>query len=269
MTSRLLAASFGMLLILGLAGGVPAQEKAGTGQEKADTGQEKPAAGKAGGDTGTPSAGESKYDRTPGKTEKATFAAGCFWSIEAVFERVPGVKSAVSGFSGGAVPFPSYQLVSTGETGHAESVQVEYDPKVVSYPQLLSIFWKVHDPTTPNQQGDDFGPQYRSMIFFHTEAQRKAALESYQELVKRRTFRSPIVTELAPFRAFYPAEAYHQDYYVHHLGDFYSSVYIEPKLRKLHLTGRSTKPAKKVTKPASKTAKAAGKATKGATDNGP
>jgi peptide-methionine (S)-S-oxide reductase len=247
MTSRLVAASFGVLLTLGFVGAVPAQEKD----------KEKPAAGKAGGDTETPSPSGSTYDRTSGKTEKATFAAGCFWSVEAVFERVPGVKSAVSGFSGGAVQFPSYAMVSTGETGHAESVQVEYDPKVISYEKLLAVFWKVHDPTTPNQQGDDFGPQYRSVIFFHTEAQRKAALESYQELVKRRAFRAPIVTDLQPFRAFYPAEPYHQDYYVHHRGNYYCTAYIEPKLRKLHLTGRAPKAAKKVTKPASKTAKGA------------
>lgn len=173
------------------------------------------------------------------KLEKATFAGGCFWSMEAVFERVPGVKDVVSGFSGGGVANPSYERVGTGSTGHAESVEVTFDPSVVTYETLLKAFWKAHDPTTPNQQGDDFGPQYRSMIFYRDEAQRQAALRSHQELKARRAFRAPVVTELAPFRAFYPAEPYHQDYYVNHRGNTYCDVYIVPKLRKLHLLGTS------------------------------
>jgi peptide-methionine (S)-S-oxide reductase len=227
MTLRLLAVSLGLAAALGLASIAPAQEK---DKEK---------------DTAKPeSKGESASDAPKSKTdaikkpkiEKATFAAGCFWSVEAVFERVPGVKSVTSGFSGGSVPNPSYQLVCTGETGHAEAVQIEYDPSLVSYEKLLTVFWKVHDPTTLNSQGDDFGTQYRSVIFFHTEAQRKAALKSYQDLTARRAFREPIVTDLAAAAPFFPAEPYHQDYYNNHRDSNYSFMYIDPKLKKMKAT---------------------------------
>ncbi len=176
-------------------------------------------------------------DKTPakGQTELATFGGGCFWCSEAVFERIPGVKSVVSGFAGGTVPNPSYQDVCTGLTGHAEVVQIEFDPSVVSYDKLLSVFWKAHDPTTLNQQGDDFGTQYRSIILYNSEAQRLAAKKSYEDLKARHVYRNPIVTELVPLKAFYPAEAYHQNYYRNHRGDTYSDIYIVPKLRKLKL----------------------------------
>ncbi len=124
-----------------------------------------------------------------------------------------GVKNAVSGYSGGVVPYPSYEMVHTGETGHAEVVQVEYDPSVISYENLLSVFWRCHDPTSINRQGEDEGPQYRSVIFYHSEAQRKAALKSYEQLTRARVFRRPIVTQLFPMRAFFQAEDYHQNYY--------------------------------------------------------
>jgi peptide-methionine (S)-S-oxide reductase len=140
----------------------------------------------------------SASDSEKPKTEFATFGAGCFWHVEAEFEWLPGVKSAVSGYSGGR---------------HAEVVQVEYDPAVISYEKLLRVFWSGHDPTQLNRQGPDYGPQYRSVIFYHSAEQKRAALASYQELTKARVFRAPIVTQLMPMQAFFPAEEYHQNYY--------------------------------------------------------
>jgi len=145
--------------------------------------------------------------------ERATFGAGCFWHVEDTFERLPGVLAAVSGYAGGNVPNPSYEMVHEGFTGHAEVVMVEYDADVISYEDLLKVFWTHHDPTTPNRQGPDVGPQYRSIILYHNEAQRKTALKSYQDLVARRAFRYPIITQLVPLTKFYRAEDYHQDYY--------------------------------------------------------
>ena len=169
------------------------------------------------------------------RIEQATFGGGCFWCSEAVFERIPGVKSVTSGFAGGTVPNPTYQMVCTGQTGHAEVVNIEFDPDKVPFEKLLTVFWKSHDPTTLNMQGDDFGTQYRSIILYHSEAQKKAAEKSAQELTAKRAFRSPIVTQLVPFTAFYPAEPYHQDYYKNHRYNDYSNTYITPKLRKLKL----------------------------------
>jgi len=159
----------------------------------------------------TPTA--SSASATTPKTELATFGAGCFWHVEETFEHVKGVKNAVSGYSGGNVPYPSYEMVHTGETGHAEVVQVEYDPDVISFEDLLKIFWRCHDPTSINRQGEDEGPQYRSVIFYHSEAQRDAALKSYEQLTGARVFRRPIVTQLIPMQAFFAAEDYHQNYY--------------------------------------------------------
>jgi peptide-methionine (S)-S-oxide reductase len=147
------------------------------------------------------------------RTEQATFGAGCFWHVEAVFEQLKGVNSAVSGYAGGSVPNPSYEMVHEGTTGHAEVVMVDYDPEVITYQDLLKVFWANHDPTSINRQGEDEGPQYRSVIFYHTEEQRRAAFKSFQDLTARRVFRSPIVTQLAPMVMFYPAEYYHQDFY--------------------------------------------------------
>ena len=147
------------------------------------------------------------------KNEQATFGAGCFWHVEAVFERLKGVNSAVSGYAGGGIPYPTYEMVHEGTTGHAEVVMVDFDPEVISYEDLLKVFWKNHDPTSINRQGEDEGPQYRSVIFHHNEAQRLAALKSYHALTEKRVYRSPIVTQLVPMRAFYEAEAYHQNYY--------------------------------------------------------
>jgi peptide-methionine (S)-S-oxide reductase len=168
------------------------------------------------------------------KTELATFGGGCFWCQEAVFERLPGVKSVVSGYSGGTVPNPSYQMVCSGLTGHAEVVQIEFDPDVISFDKLLSIFWSAHDPTTLNAQGPDHGTQYRSIILYHSDAQKKAALESAKDLKARKVYRRPIVTDLVPFEKFYPAEEYHQDYYRNHRYDDYSQTYIAPKIKKLN-----------------------------------
>lgn len=143
--------------------------------------------------------------------EIATFGGGCFWGVEWVFRRVPGVLDVVCGYAGGHVPDPTYELVCTDTTGHAEVVQVTFDPKRISYEQLLEVFWAMHDPTQRNRQGPDFGTQYRSIILTHSEHQRQAA-EASRDLAQAR-FPRPIVTEIRPFEAFYPAEAYHQRYY--------------------------------------------------------
>jgi len=145
-------------------------------------------------------------------TEKATFAAGCFWGVEAAFRQVPGVLDAAVGYSGGGVPNPTYEDVCTGRTGHAESVLVEFDPARVSYDQLLDVFWENHDPTTLNRQGPDVGTQYRSVIFVEGPEQEKAAKESKERLEKSGRFRRPIVTEIAPAQPFWRAEDYHQRY---------------------------------------------------------
>ncbi len=155
---------------------------------------------------------KSKSDKKP-PFEVATFGGGCFWHVEEAFDRMKGVKTAISGYAGGTVPFPSYEMVHSGETGHIEVVKVVYDPKIVSYEDLLKVFWRIHDPTSIDRQGPDEGTQYRSAIFYHNEEQRKAALKSYQELTEGRAYSRPIVTQLLPLRAFYEAEAYHQDYY--------------------------------------------------------
>jgi peptide-methionine (S)-S-oxide reductase len=144
--------------------------------------------------------------------EKATFAAGCFWGVEAAFRAVPGVVATTVGYSGGSFPNPTYHDVCTGRTGHAEVVQVEYDPERVPYPELLRIFWENHDPTTLNRQGPDVGAQYRSAIFFHTPEQQAAALASKQQLERSGVHRRPIVTEITPASVFYRAEEYHQQY---------------------------------------------------------
>lgn len=144
--------------------------------------------------------------------EKATFAAGCFWGVEAAFRRVPGVISAAVGYAGGSLENPSYEDVCYRESGHAEAVQVEYDPSEVSYEDLLEVFWSVHDPTTLNRQGPDVGAQYRSAIFFHSPEQQAAARVSRDKLEGSGRYRNPIVTEIAPASAFYRAEEHHQRY---------------------------------------------------------
>lgn len=146
------------------------------------------------------------------KMEKATFGAGCFWGVEAAFRQVKGVISTAAGYSGGSYKDPSYRDVCTGRTGHAEVVEVVYDPARVSYDDLLRVFWENHDPTTPNRQGPDVGTQYRSAIFFHTPEQQAAALASKERLESSGRYRRPIVTEITPASQFYKAEEYHQQY---------------------------------------------------------
>ena len=164
-------------------------------------------------------------------TEKATIGGGCFWCIEAVYKRQEGVKSVTSGYAGGSTQNPTYEQICSGTTGHAEVVQIEYDPAVMSYEQILELFFKAHDPTTPNRQGADVGTQYRSIILYHDEEQRSLA-----EAVKDRVdaqLSAPVVTEIEPLETFYPAEDYHQDYYDKNPGAGYCRVVIAPKLRKL------------------------------------
>ena len=161
----------------------------------------------------------------------ATLGGGCFWCVEAVYLRVAGVSSAVSGYAGGSTPNPSYEAVCSGRTGHAEVVQVTFDPEIVTYERLLELFWHAHDPTTPNRQGHDVGTQYRSIILTHDDYQQRCAQAS--RAAAQDMFRRPIVTEIEPLRRFYPADSYHQDYYARNMRAPYCRVIIEPKLRKL------------------------------------
>jgi len=154
------------------------------------------------------------------QTEQAIFAAGCFWGVEAYFRRVPGVIAAASGYCGGTTGNPTYEQVCDGRTGHAESVLVEFDPAVVSYERLLYHFWKIHNPTQLNRQANDVGPQYRSAIFANSPAQRAAAERLKEELANSGKYHKPIVTEISPAGAFWPAEDYHQDYLGKHPGGY-------------------------------------------------
>jgi peptide-methionine (S)-S-oxide reductase len=167
----------------------------------------------------------------PNKTESATFGGGCFWCMEAVFERLPGVKSVASGFAGGHTANPTYEQVCTGNTGHAEATQIEFDPAKISYEKLLDVFWQAHDPTTLNRQGVDEGTQYRSLILYQSEAQKLAAEKS--KAGAQKNFKHPIVTEIVPLTKFYPAENYHQGFYDNHTNYGYCRVVIAPKLEKL------------------------------------
>ena len=167
------------------------------------------------------------------KTEIATLANGCFWCTEAIFERVKGVKSIIPGYAGGTVKNPSYDQVCTGETGHAESIQIEFDPKVTSFEKILDIFWHTHDPTTLNRQGNDVGTQYRSAIFYHDKTQKEIAERLRNELEKENDYNDSIVTEITPFKNFYVAEDYHKNYYEKHHDVPYCNFVIDPKVRKL------------------------------------
>jgi peptide-methionine (S)-S-oxide reductase len=167
------------------------------------------------------------------KRETATLGAGCFWCVEAVFQELRGVERVVSGYAGGAATNPTYQQVCSGSTGHAEAVQITFDPAVISFEELLEVFWRTHDPTTLNRQGADVGTQYRSVIFYHTEEQRMIAERSKRETDTSGLWPHPIVTEIAPFTDFYQAEGYHQDYYRSNPHQPYCMLVIDPKLRKL------------------------------------
>lgn len=162
----------------------------------------------------------------------ATFGNGCFWCTEAVFESIPGVLRVTSGYSGGALANPTYSEVCNGMTGHAEVIQVEYDPSQVTYNDLLRAFWQSHDPTTLNRQGNDVGDQYRSVVFFHDHSQRKLAEFFKQELNSSNAFGAAVVTEIAPFQEFYAAETGHQDYFVKNKSKGYCRMLIQPKLEK-------------------------------------
>lgn len=169
----------------------------------------------------------------PLKTETATFANGCFWCTEAIFEELDGVISATSGYTGGQTENPTYKQVCTGETGHAEALQIVYDPAKISFDELLEVFWKTHDPTTLNRQGADAGTQYRSGIFYHNEAQKQEAEKYKAALDKSGAFDKPIVTEITPFTKFYPAEDYHQQYFENNENtNPYCRIVIRPKLEK-------------------------------------
>ncbi|MGD1055148.1 MAG: peptide-methionine (S)-S-oxide reductase MsrA [Nitrososphaerales archaeon] len=164
--------------------------------------------------------------------EVATFGSGCFWCSEAVFSELKGVAKVEPGYSGGDVTNPTYEQVCTNTTGHAEVAQVTFDPGSISYRELLEVFFSTHDPTTPNRQGPDEGSQYRSVIFYHDDGQRITVQEIIAELTREKAFRHPIVTEVVPFRAFYPAEDYHRDYYRQNSRQPYCQAVISPKLAK-------------------------------------
>jgi peptide-methionine (S)-S-oxide reductase len=182
-----------------------------------------------------PDAEETKADSLAqvNGLELATFGSGCFWCTEAVFQQLKGVKSVVSGYSGGSVENPSYQQICTGKTGHAEVIQIAFDPKVISYPELLEVFWRTHDPTTLDRQGNDVGSQYRSVIFHHSDRQRHLAELYRAKIDAARVFTAPLVTEIVPFTTFYAAEEFHQNYYANHSEQPYCGSIIGPKLDKL------------------------------------
>lgn len=166
--------------------------------------------------------------------ETATLANGCFWCSEAIFSRIKGIKSVIPGYAGGEINNPTYEEVCRGSTGHAESIQIEFDPKVISFEKILDIFWRTHDPTTLNRQGNDMGTQYRSSIFYHDEKQKKLAEKSKNEIEKEGIYKDPIVTEIVPFKNFYVAEDYHKNYYDTHSNAPYCNFVIDPKIRKLY-----------------------------------
>ncbi len=168
-----------------------------------------------------------------GRRETATLAGGCFWCVEAVFERLQGVERVVSGYTGGSVPAPSYEAVCSGLTGHAEAVEVTFDPDVISYREILEVFFAFHDPTTLNRQGVDVGTQYRSAIFVHSPEQERVAREVIADLERRQLFGAPIVTQIEPAAEFYAAESYHQEYYRRNENKMYCQAVIAPKVAKL------------------------------------
>jgi len=169
---------------------------------------------------------------TSPSSEIATLGGGCFWCTEAVFDQLDGVTDVVSGYAGGHVPNPTYRQVCDGNTGHAEVVQVRFDPSKLSYRELLEVFFNTHDPTTLNRQGNDVGPQYRSVIFTHSEEQERVARELIKELNESGVWRDPIVTEVTPFSNFYPAEDYHQEYFANNSRQPYCQYVVAPKVAK-------------------------------------
>lgn len=165
-------------------------------------------------------------------SERATLAGGCFWCLEAVYDQLRGVEHVESGYAGGRRPNPTYEQVCTGTTGHAEVVQITYDPAQIGYRDLLDVFFTIHDPTTLNRQGADVGTQYRSAIFYHDDEQKRAAEETIRELEAKKTWDDPIVTQVVPMTEFYAAGDYHRDYYERNPSSGYCRVVIEPKVAK-------------------------------------
>ena len=174
----------------------------------------------------------SKTSSRPQDREIATLAGGCFWCLEAIYDELRGVEDVVSGYSGGSVPNPSYEMVCTGTTGHAEVVQITFDSKVIPFKQILQVFFTIHDPTTLNRQGPDVGTQYRSAIFYHSLEQKATAEQLITELEASRVWDHPIVTKVTPFERFYPAETHHQDYFKRNPDQAYCRMVIAPKVAK-------------------------------------
>jgi len=166
--------------------------------------------------------------------EKATLAGGCFWCTEAIFKRLKGVESVTSGYAGGAIENPSHEDVCSGITGHAEAIQIEFDPKIIPYEKILDVFWATHDPTTLNRQGNDVGTAYRSAIFYHSAKQKQIAEASKEKLEKSGKHKDKIVTTIKPFSNFYKAENYHQNYYANNSSAPYCIFVIDPKIKKLY-----------------------------------
>ncbi|OGD89470.1 peptide-methionine (S)-S-oxide reductase [Candidatus Curtissbacteria bacterium RIFCSPLOWO2_02_FULL_40_11] len=167
------------------------------------------------------------------KLDTATLAGGCFWCTEAIFKRIKGVSKVISGYSGGRTENPNYDQVSQGSTGHAESIQLEFDPEIISYEKLLEVFFHLHDPTTLNRQGNDVGPQYRSAIFYHSDEQKKIAQKIKAKIKKEKVYAAPIVTEILPYQNFFKAKESHQNYYDSNRNQPYCQVIIDPKIKKL------------------------------------
>lgn len=170
---------------------------------------------------------------TENSLDTATLAGGCFWCTEAIFKRLNGVNEVRPGYSGGKVENPTYEQVCSGSTGHAETIQIKFDPKIISYLKLLEVFFKLHDPTTLNQQGADYGPQYRSAIFYHDENQKQIAEKVRSDIEKSAMFKNKVVTEIIPFKNFYEAENYHKNYYDSNRSQPYCQLVIDPKIQKL------------------------------------
>ena len=175
---------------------------------------------------------DNRNTSNPLHIETATFGAGCFWCTEAIFQSLKGVSSVISGYMGGHTNNPTYVQVCSGNTGHAEVIQVDFDPKVITYEELLLIFFKTHNPTTLNRQGNDIGTQYRSVVFFHSQEQKEKANKMIDELTRELVYDSPIVTEVSPVSDFYKAEDYHQNYFNQNSGQPYCTFVIQPKLIK-------------------------------------
>jgi len=177
---------------------------------------------------------ELEYNGNMSETKEiATLAGGCFWCTEAIFKRLKGVESVLPGYTGGTKENPTYQEVCTGNTGHAEATQIEFDPTVIPFEKILDVFWHTHNPTTLNQQGNDIGTQYRSSIFYHDEKQKEIAEKSKIEVENEKLYKDPIVTTIVPFTKFYPAENYHKDYYDRNQTAAYCNFVIDPKIHKL------------------------------------